>query len=114
MKTKSGMTTQVRGLPCLSNSGHGKPRLSYNGHMPEPLSLHLGKLLSIRHHLVLALADSLFFTRRRTKLIATLYTPRRRVQPRGTSEGTLQGATARRRQQRPQWRKGRGFRQLGY
>src|SRR5437870_3739266 len=43
MKTKSGMTTQIRGLPCLSNSGHGKPRLSYNGHMPKPLSHHFGK-----------------------------------------------------------------------
>src|SRR5205807_7309916 len=45
MKTKSGMTTQVRGLPCLSNSGHGKPRLSYNGHMPKPLSLQISIFL---------------------------------------------------------------------
>src|SRR5439155_18632166 len=54
MKTKSGMTTQVRGLPCLSKSGHGKPRLSYNGHIPEPLSHHVRKALPDASHLVLS------------------------------------------------------------
>src|SRR5437773_9656863 len=55
MKTKSGMTTQVRGLPCLSKSGHGKPRLSYNGHMPKPLSLHFGKSFPLPRPLLFGL-----------------------------------------------------------
>src|SRR5256884_8898890 len=62
-KTKSGMTTQVRGLPCLSKSGHGKPRLSYNGHMPKPLSFHIGKALPAGNHLTMARRSG----KRRTK-----------------------------------------------
>src|SRR2546422_9788214 len=48
------MTTQVRGLPCLSKSGHGKPRLSYNGHMPKPLSFHIDNALPAGKHLTMA------------------------------------------------------------
>src|SRR5438552_1761119 len=61
METKSGMTTQVRGLPCLSKSGHGKPRLSYNGHMPKPLSLHFGKSFPLRMVSFIACLVSFFF-----------------------------------------------------